>query len=234
LIPVRFTAKYYVLIGHYGSGKTELSLALARHLNQTDGNVALVDLDIVNPYFRSAEQKELLSREGIDVIMPSFAMTSVDIPALSADVHTVFESDRYNHVVIDVGGDAAGATALGRYHAYINPIRDQMQVLYVINPHRPLSSNAEDIRALFAEIEAHARLHPDMLVNNANLQRQTTAQDLIQAQELLESIAVQMSVPVGMVAGYSRFYTELPQALQQIFFPIEPMMLPEWLEDDNA
>lgn len=230
-----FNAKYTVLVGHFGSGKTELSLALARKLNQTGSpGVALVDLDVVNPYFRSSQQRDLLTAEGIDVIMPSFAHSTVDVPALSANVHTVFESDRYNHVVIDVGGDAAGATALGQYYPLIQPVRDQMKVLYVVNPLRPLSANAADITALIARIEARARIHPDLLVNNANLQRQTTAAHLIEAQKLLTRVSEQISVPIGMVAGYSRLYDELPWDMQALFFPVEPMMLPEWLEDDSV
>ena len=167
------------------------------------------------------------------MIMPSFAHSTVDVPALSANVYTVFESNRYGHVVIDVGGDAAGATALGQYYPLIQPVRDQMQVLYVVNPLRPLSANAVDINALIQRIEARARMHPDMLVNNANLQRQTTAQHLIDAQRLLTGVAEQISVPIGMVAGYSRLYADLPADMQSIFFPIEPVMLPEWLEDDS-
>lgn len=230
---MQFSEKYHVLVGHYGSGKTELALALARRLNQETGDVALVDLDIVNPYFRSAEQRELLEAEGIKVIMPSFALTSVDVPSLPAEVQSVFEPNQYRHVVIDVGGDAAGAAALGRYHPYIAPIRDQMRVLYVVNAYRPLSSNAEDICALFAEIEARSRVHPDLLVNNANLQRQTTVQHLIDAQPILQEAATRMGIPVGIVSGYPRLYAGLPEAMKALYFPFEPMQLPEWLEDDT-
>ncbi|MBN1776743.1 MAG: ParA family protein [Clostridiales bacterium] len=232
---MRLNKKYYVLIGHFGSGKTELALALARHLNAgKQGGVVLVDLDIVNPYFRSSEHRDLLETEGIDVIMPSFAHTTVDVPALSADVNAVFESERYRHVVFDVGGDASGATALGRYHPQIQKVREQMRVLYVVNPCRPLSSDEEDICALLRHIEARARIKADILVNNANLQRQTTAWDLIDAQALLERVSKRISVPVGMMTGYGRLRGELPEDMQAIFFPIEPMMLPEWLEDDTV
>lgn len=226
--------KYIVLIGHFGSGKTELALALARRLGRERGRTALVDLDIVNPYFRSSEHERLLIEEGIDVVTPSFAHSTVDVPALPADVHKVFDSDRYRHVIFDVGGDAAGATALGRYRPFIQPLRDQMCVYYVVNPLRPLTATEDAICALLSRMEARARVEADSIINNANLQRETTAQDLIGAQALLERVSKRLSIPVGMVSGYARLRAGLPEAMREIYFPIEPMMLPEWQEDGLA
>ena len=224
-------AKYYILSGNYGSGKTELSLALARYLHQTySGRTALVDLDIVNPYFRSAEQKALLEAEGIEVFMPSFAMSTVDIPALPANIQAVFTQD-YDHVVIDLGGDDTGATALGRYYPYLAPIREQIKMLYVVNPFRPLSGCPEDIAELFALIERQARIRPDFLVNNANLQEHTCAEDIIKAQELLSQVSGQLGLPIGIVVGEERLKAELPEEMQALFFPIHPLMKPEWLVD---
>lgn len=222
-------SKYLILTGNYGSGKTELSIALASQLRRhASGRIALVDLDIVNPYFRSAEQKALLEAKGIEVFMPSFAMSTVDIPALPADILSVFAQE-YAHVVIDLGGDDTGAAALGRYHPYLAPLRDELQVLYVVNPLRPLSGTAEDIVQLFDLIENRARLRPTMLVNNANLQEQTTAQELIDAQALLGEVSKQLSIPIGMVAGEKRLREDLPPEMQAIFFPLAPVMKPEWL-----
>lgn len=232
---IALDATYYMVVGNYGSGKTELALALARRLRtETQGAVALVDLDIVNPYFRSAEQAALLRREGIEVQMPSFALSTVDIPVLPAEIQSVFEPGRYARVVIDVGGDDVGATALGRYAPFIQPIRDRMRILYVVNPFRPLSGTQEDICALFELIALRSRQRPDMLVNNANLQRRTTAADLVTAQALLDAVGAQLHIPVGMVVGYPRLWAALPPAMQALYFPLEPLMLPEWLEDDQA
>ena len=224
--------RYYVLIGNYGSGKTELALALARRLRrERQGRVALVDLDIVNPYFRSAEQSALLESEGVEVKAPSFAMTTVDIPALPAEIQSVFDDD-YAAVVIDVGGDDTGAVALGRYAPSIAPNRGDMLALYVVNPFRPLSGTADDIAEMFALIESRARLRPDWLVNNANLQTETTARHLMDAQTLLTEVGAQLRVPIGMVAGMPALEAELPQAMQAIYFPFEPLMRPEWMDGD--
>ena len=224
-------AKYRILTGNYGSGKTELAIALARYFRRETGKrTALVDLDIVNPYFRSAEQKALLEAEGIEVFMPSFAMSTVDIPALPAEILSVFTQD-FAHVMIDLGGDDTGATALGRYYPYLQARRDQIQTLYVVNVLRPLSGTAQDIASLFALIESRARIRPDFLVNNANLQEQTAVQDLIEAQATLAEASALLQVPIGMVTGDARLYPSLPPSMQALFFPFAPLMKPEWLQE---
>lgn len=227
-------ARFTILTGHYGSGKTELSLALARDARRRlSGPVALADLDIVNPYFRSAEQKEALGAEGIEVFMPSFALSTVDIPALPAQIQRVFDGD-YAHVVIDVGGDDTGAAALGRYHPYLTALREEIQTLYVVNALRPMSGTVGDIVEMFALIEARGRLRPDLLVNNTNVQGETTASDLIQAQALLQEVSKQLQVPIGLVVGQARLYGQLPPAMQALFFPLTPVMKPEWLDEKGA
>lgn len=227
-----FGKRFTVLVGNYGSGKTELSIAIARHLRrEKSGRIALVDLDIVNPYFRSAEQQELLRSEGIEVFMPSFAMSTVDIPALPAQMQAVFEQD-YEHVIIDVGGDDTGATALGRYAPYIAPVRDDMTVLYVVNPCRPLSGTAEDIEALYRLIRRQSRLKPDYLVNNANLQEETTPALLCDAQQLLQCVAQRVDAPLAMVSGRPSLRDRLPQHMQAMYFAFEPLMKPDWLVDE--
>ena len=224
--------RYTVLVGNYGSGKTELAIAIARtqRAQEAEGRVALVDLDIVNPYFRSAEQHALLEAEGIEVFMPSFAMSTVDIPALPAQIQAVFEQP-YAHVVIDVGGDDTGATALGRYAPYTHALRDEMNVLYVINPCRPFSSSVEDVTGLYRLIERQARLTPDHLVNNANLQEFTSPEVLLDGQALLEKASALLGRPVSMIAGRPHLKDALPDALKPLFFAFEPLMKPEWLVD---
>ena len=105
----------YVFTGHYGSGKTETAVNFALKLKETEKNVALIDLDIVNPFFRSADAAELLEKAGIRVEIPLFANTNVDIPALTGNMAALIRDEEWN-VVLDVGGDDLGAKAVGRYH----------------------------------------------------------------------------------------------------------------------
>ena len=97
-----------ILVGHYGSGKTELALNMARSVRRAGMKTALVDLDIVNPFFRSAEQGAWLNEHDIRLLAPTFALTAVDIPALPAQILSVF-SDNSLRTIFDVGGDDAAA-----------------------------------------------------------------------------------------------------------------------------
>lgn len=228
------STRYTILVGNYGSGKTELSLALAMEMRrrEPDSRIALVDLDIVNPYFRSAEQGELLRQHNIEVFMPSFAMSTVDIPALPANIMAVFEQP-FDRVIIDVGGDDTGATALGRYAPQLTARREEITMLYVVNPFRPLSGTEEDIAELFSLIGQKARITPDALVNNANLQEHTTAQDVVEAQELLEKVSQRLNLPIAFAAGLPRLKDGLPPAMQETYFAFTPIMKPDWLVDSD-
>ena len=162
--------------------------------------------------------------------MPTFAMSTVDIPALPAEIQGVFEQN-FDHVVMDVGGDDTGATALGRYAPYIAPVRDDMRVLYVVNPYRPMSDDEDEIAELFELISRKARLRPDALVNNGNLQELTTSRELIQSQALLEKVSQRLGLPIAAVAGQAKLKQWLPAAMQALYFSFEPIMKPEWLVD---
>ncbi|MBQ8535848.1 MAG: ParA family protein [Clostridia bacterium] len=215
-----------VLVGNYGSGKTELSLNIALHLAQQGQQTALVDLDIVNPYFRSGEKKAELEAAGIRVLMPSFAMTTVDVPALPPEIQSVFDRPQ-EHVVFDVGGDDTGAAALGRYAPAF--AREEKRCLLVVNAMRPLTGTVEDILDLMHRIALRSRMTIDGLVNNANLGRETDAACLITGHELLKEVSKQSGVPYVMACAEKQLIKELPEELQAMTWPLTRLMEPEWM-----
>ena len=103
--------KINIITGHYGSGKTTIALNTALRLAQNNKKVSIVDLDIVNPYFRTSDFPELLKKNSIEMIAPMYAGSNLDIPAVNFDMERIISES--SHVVIDVGGDDAGAYALG-------------------------------------------------------------------------------------------------------------------------
>lgn len=185
-----------VVAGHFGAGKTNVALNLAHMLKDEGRQVTLIDLDIVNPYFRAADAEDSLCAAKIQYINPPFANTNVDIPVLGADIQRVFpmlEQNPNASVIFDVGGDN-GAVALGRYHAELT--RLGAYVLCVENAYRPLTDSAEAMLENLREIEAYSRLRCDAIVNNSNLGEESTAEDLLEAMPTMEAFSALAGLPI--------------------------------------
>lgn len=184
--------RFTVVTGHYGCGKTNLSINLALDLAEKYDEVTLVDLDIVNPYFRSSEYAPVLARAGVRVIAPTFAGTTLETPSLPAAIYSAFESE--GAVVFDVGGDDAGATALGRFSRDISAI--DYDLLYVVNRYRNLTATPEDAAALLGEIESAAHLKATAVANNSHLKQETTVATVLDSVEFARATADLLGLPL--------------------------------------
>ncbi len=214
------------VVGHYGSGKTEIALALAIRAAGEGRQVKVVDLDIVNPFFRSAEQESALTAHGVGMIAPPYALTGVDLPVLPAQVQSVFD-DPSLYAVLDVGGEEAGASALGRYRPHFD--RTGCQLYYVVNVFRPFSEDADQIIRQMERIGHRARLEPAGLINNSNLGPWTKPEQLLEGQRVLEQVSLRTGVSVVAVAGEERVLS----AMDDIDVPairLNLMLKPEWME----
>lgn len=186
--------KITIVTGHYGSGKTTLSVNLAVNAAKEGRNVTIVDLDIVNPYFRTADFKDMFSEMGIKLVAPDFANSNLDIPSIQFDVVEIAMEDDY--LIIDVGGDDAGATALGRYAEALTAFRDDIEMLYVINQRRYLTHTPDEVIALMYEIEEAAHMKHDAIVNNTNLGRETTAAIIEESRPFAAETSKRTGLPV--------------------------------------
>ena len=192
--------KMYVLIGNYGSGKTELAINFAVRAAET-GRTELLDLDMVNTYFRLTEPGRLAKMKEIRLVSPNFTNSSVETLSLPAEVQSAFAMD-WDTVVFDVGGDAAGSTALGRYHQDFMELEDgQLEVLNVINIRRPLAGTVERIIKLQNEMQVHSRLKITGMINNTNLSIATTPAELRDGYEMIKEVSIRTGVPVSYTSG---------------------------------
>jgi len=225
------SARFTVLVGNYGSGKTELSLNLAL-ARARQGMACLVDLDVVNPYFRSAEQRALLEAAGLRVLAPTFAMTSVDIPALPPDILSVFEREEQS-VVFDVGGDDTGAAALGQYARFFQPFvrRGEADFWFVVNPFRPLSGTPARILDLLGRVEGRARCRMTALLSNPNLGDATDVQTVLEGHSVVQEAARMSGLPIAALAGEAWLEPALPEALRAVFWPVRRYMRPEFFNE---
>jgi len=183
-----------ILAGHYGSGKTHVAINYARELRREGKAVALADLDIVNPYFRTKDSAAQLAAEGIELVVSDYANSNVDFPAMPKEIYALV-AERDAHVVMDVGGDDRGALALGRYVDDIRAENDY-EMLAVVNAARPLTRTSAEAIAVLREIESACHLPFTGIVNNTNLGPETTAGTILGSVPYAEAIADAMGIPV--------------------------------------
>ena len=183
--------KFNIICGHYGCGKSNYSINLALDMAKNGRKVMLVDLDLVNPYFLSSGYKEMLEENGIKVIAPLFANTNVETPALPADLNLMFETDM--DVVMDLGGDDAGAVVLGRYNPQLSNINYEM--IYLVNKYRNLTATVEDMVEIIKEIEAASRCKATKVLNNSHLKFETTFETIEDSLEYAKEVAEKLELP---------------------------------------
>ncbi len=215
--------KISIVTGHYGSGKTNFSANIAVKLAESGEKVTVVDLDIVNPYFRSADFGELFGSKNIELVAPMYANSNLDIPAISFDLERIASEKGY--LIIDVGGDDAGAVALGRYKTAFEKLAGDTAMLYVVNCRRFLTSTAEEALSLMYEIEAAAGMKHTAVVNNTNLLYETTAEVLEESESFAEEIAEKAGLPIE--------YTCVPLGISAKVtkpFPVEIYVKKIWEE----
>lgn len=211
--------------GHYGSGKTNLAVNYALSLRAAGHEVAVADLDIVNPYFRTKDSEKALNKAGIRLISSAYANSNVDVPALPAEAYSIIDR-REIHAVADVGGDDRGALALGRYVPGILEENDY-ELLLVINKYRPLTRTVEDTLAVKDEIESACGMRFTGIVNNSNLGSATTPEDVLATREYAQSISAVAGIPVKFTSAVEKICGGLAGKIPDIY-PIKLFFKEEW------
>lgn len=188
-----FDKRINIFCGHYGSGKSEISVNAAFMLKEKASKVLMADMDVVNPYYRSADARKALEDEGIKVVAPLFANTNVDVPAIGPEI-SIGLKDKSHNVIIDVGGDEDGSRVLGRYYHEI--VKNEYDMFFVFNRSRPMTVNFEETLSYIREIEAASRLKITGLINNTHFLDQTTVEDIMYGLELAQEISQETLIPI--------------------------------------
>lgn len=216
------TKRFNLICGHYGCGKTNLSLNLAIQAAEEGKKVTLVDLDLVNPYFRSSDYAKLLKNENIRIIAPVYANSNVDIPSLPPEINGIFTSD--DTVILDVGGDDVGATVLGRFYSRISEI--DYDLFYVINHYRNLTAEPSEAVEILREIEAVSRLKATGIVNNSHLKADTTPETVMNSMDFAHSVCELTGLPLKAVTAKKEFADTI--GIKEPVLPVEIYVKTEW------
>lgn len=211
--------KAVVVTGHYGSGKTNVAVNLALDFASRGEAVTIVDMDIVNPYFRSADFSALFEEKGIRLIAPQYANSNLDIPALCFDMEALLHG--CDRVICDVGGDDAGAIALGQYAAVLEQYGYDM--LYVVNKYRFLTSTPAETIELMRDIELVSSLKASGIVNSSNLGLETTAETVTSSASFAQQCANEAGIPMLFTVAEKKL--NVPDT-----YPVEVFVRPFWEE----
>ena len=203
-----------LMAGHYGSGKTNIAVNLAMMLKREGEDVVIADLDIVNPYYRTKDSEEELRAAGIPLISSEYANSNVDVPALPQELYSIVDV-KSRHAIVDIGGDDRGALALGRYTPFILEENDY-DMLLVINKYRPLTPDTASTLEVMREIEAAGGLPFTGIVNNSNLGRETTPEDVIASDAYAKEIAAATGLPIRMTTVKAEIAGEVAEVLPDV------------------
>lgn len=189
-----------IFVGAYGSGKSEISVNFARWLHADGQKTVLCDLDIINPYYRSADARDKLEQENIRVIASQFAGTNVDVPSVPGEIFAAIDDKSY-FSVLDIGGEDLGARVLASMKNKLAAARDEIGIYMVVNTCRPYTADEKQIALVAAGLAYAADISLDGLVHNSNLMDNRSDKILEDSWPIIKKAAASLGIPVVFAAG---------------------------------
>jgi hypothetical protein len=205
-----------ILTGHFGSGKTEIAINLALRERILYQKVAINDLDVINPYYRTRDMASEFARHDIELISPKGNLATADLPIVSGEIYRILHDSTYR-LIVDSGGDKDGATALGQYY---NEWKNQKpEMLFVLNANRPYVSTVEGVISTIERIEEASRLKVTGIINNSNIGSETTMENILKGLELALIVSERTNIPFL----YTTIATQLMDSTDE-FAKVNPVL----------
>jgi hypothetical protein len=198
-----------ILVGHFGSGKSEIAVNLAYALRQRGDAVVLADVDVVKPYFRCRLVKADLEAKGIELIAPEGDRFFADLPIVVPTMHGAVARANGGQVrtLIDVGGDDSGARVLGSLATVLRP--ELTDVLFIVNTNRPFAEDLPGLRTMLAEIQTAAGLAVTGLIANTHLLEETDVATIRSGLETTRTLAAATGIPIRFCVALTRIGAQL-------------------------
>jgi len=214
-----------IFVGGFGSGKTEIAINYSIYCRKSYTKVAIVDLDIVNPYFRTREVRDALNLKGVEVVAPEGKLTYSDVPLISPEIKGLIQNPNYC-LILDVGGDDVGSVILGNFRNFIQDFGYEM--LLVVNSYRPFTKGVNQIKQMAQEIENTSRLKISGIVSNPNLSGQTDEKIIKQGHTLIKQASQELNLPIKFICVDKRFSKKIRKEnfVEPIFYVKRFMRLP--------
>lgn len=211
--------KCHVIIGMFGSGKTEIALNSAIYLKKQYEKVAIADIDVISPYFRTRDEIDILENMGIKVITPPRKFMHADLPIIPAAVGGYISNPEYQ-IIIDAGGNEDGSTVVGSLKNFLD--QANVATYFVINTRRPFMNTVEDIEYYIERLSAKARRKVNYLISNSNLQDETTEEIILKGERILKEVSQKTGIPVA--------FTVVPDFLKEVKTEFPKFILKRFLD----
>lgn len=228
-----------IISGHYGVGKSEFASNYAIKLTKSKNRrekIAIIDLDIVNPYFTTRGIKKFLANFGIEIIGPSSEATNADLPALPREIDSAFYDETYD-IIVDLGGDAAGSKVLGRYSNHLNKIG--YDFFYLVNVNRPFSEDYDSVYQYLIDIQNASRLKVTHIVNSTHLLYDTTLEEIKKGDLICKLLSEKLSIPYRyavipkFLISRNDYKIEKNTFFCEDLFDLDITLRPVWLSNDT-
>lgn len=217
-----------VVVGNYGSGKTEVAINLAMDQKRKGHGVRVADLDLVNPYFRTREARHVLNTLGVEVILPPAQFLQADLPILTPQVSGMIRQPG-DLAILDVGGDDVGATVLAALSDVLQASAHRVRMLQVVNPFRPNTDSIEGCLKMRAAIEASARMAVTGWIGNAHMLEDTTAGQIIEHYRFMQDLAQVSGLPLAFITAAPSLVSQVIEAdVDCPILPIYRQLVPPW------
>jgi len=216
----------FVIVGNYGSGKTEVSINLAVNQKRAGVDVKIADLDLVNPYFRTREARKALAKLGIEVVVPDEKYLQADLPILSPVISGLIRQPS-DLTLIDAGGNDVGATVLA---ALADSFRNKhIHMLQVVNPFRPFTDTIESCLKMRDEIERASKMAINGIIGNANLIDETSVDNIYNGYDFVKTLSGQTRLPLKFITAPVELLPDIDTGRFSCpVLPIERQLVPPW------
>ncbi|WGS64736.1 cobalamin biosynthesis protein CobQ [Marinitoga aeolica] len=211
--------KCHVIIGMFGSGKTEIALNSAIYLKEKYEKVSIADIDVISPYFRTRDEIDVLENMGIKVITPPRQFMHADLPIIPPAVGGYIVNPEYQ-TIIDAGGNEDGSTVVGSLKNFLD--QTKTATYFVVNTKRPFMNTVEDIEYYIERLSAKARRKVDFLISNSNLQDETTKEIILNGEKTLKRVSEKLGIPIA--------FTVVPEFLKDIETEYPKFILKRFLD----
>ncbi len=233
--PPKISKAIIIIVGGYGSGKSEVAVNLARflvgHLPESRKPISIVDLDIVNPYFRSREATGQLERMGIRAIHPKGGEQYADLPIILPDIKAGIVQNS-GTMVLDVGGDDVGARVLSSLAGSFE--EDAYDLWFVLNANRPFTADVEGSLKMMREIESSSRLKFTGLISNTHLLEQTSEETVLSGLKLARKVSRETGLPIAFVSALREILERMDAASIKVpVLPLSRALLKPWEKKDR-